>query len=290
MACFMVLGGAQVLLQRSLDTRRVTEATVHPSVPSFPAALAQAGFRRRPAADLQWIRICSYAGDAAFDATGRPALEPLIRLTIALDPTFRPAYELGGLMLSADRHQPERSVPILLEGESHFPESWNLPFMAGALQLFLLGDTQAAASTWLRAAQKPGAPTYLQQLAVSTLATGGDCPRTLELVRGLIMDSQGPLRTSLMAREQHLRLECALQNMEGAVERYSETRGSPPASLDALVQAGLLPAIPEHPYQGHFSLRPDGSVDSGVAVRRLRLRGRADELLRSPKEAPHGQP
>jgi hypothetical protein len=51
-----------------------------------------------------------------------------------------------------------------------------------------------------------------------------------------------------------------VRRIELARDRFRETKGVQPASLDALIRSGFLSPPPSDPYGGQFYLEPDGRV------------------------------
>ena len=62
-------------------------------------------------------------------------------------------------------------------------------------------------------------------------------------------------------------MERDLRAIEDAAQRYREIKGVPPASMRALVAAGLLSGIPREPHGGDYVLEGDGRARSTAADR-----------------------
>jgi hypothetical protein len=75
------------------------------------------------------------------------------------------------------------------------------------------------------------------------------------------------------ARLTDIQMERDLRAIEAAVRRYRGRTGALPPSLEALVAAGDLPAIPREPHGGQYRIAPNGTVWS-TAGSRLRITGR----------------
>ena len=131
---------AQVGLQRVLDAGLQLKPAEHMRVPSLAVALAQGFMRRRAAADIQWIRATSYAGDARFNRDGHRALPALLRLVVTLDPSMSTAYYLGGVLLASHPGTADAATELWRLGEARFRDRWVFPMMIGACALFDRGE------------------------------------------------------------------------------------------------------------------------------------------------------
>jgi hypothetical protein len=261
----------QVWVSTSLDSQAGHAELQHPQVPTAPVAWMYGGLRRRSAADLQWVRAANYAGNNTFEQEGRPALGTLVRLVIALDPSQEAFYRVGGLLLASERNAAPEAVQLLDECAQRFPDLVACPFFSGILRLTQMRDPKGAAASWRVALERPGAPAYLRGLLDRLEVKGGRCVAAVFALRQLIEATPARARGALLAREQPLRLECALQQLEAAVGTYRERHGAPPPSLTALVEDGELPALPADPYGVGYVLQPDGTVRSKTGLPRLEL-------------------
>ncbi|MBI5494094.1 MAG: hypothetical protein HY904_03650 [Deltaproteobacteria bacterium] len=245
---------------------------MHPNVPSYPVALFHGLLRGRAAADIQWLRFASYAGDNRHQAV-RPALQPLLRLVLDLDSGFADAWWVGALILSTEKGGEREAAAVAHEAGSHFPNQWRFPFLEGALQLTALFNTTAAAAAWERASALPDAPPYLAQAAGRLRSRDEACliaQRTAEQILDMSPPGQG--QAALAARVRDLKVECTLRNVEAAVASYRQREGRLPATLDEVVAAGLLGGVPRAAGQP-VVLAGDGSVNLAAPVPRIHLRG-----------------
>jgi hypothetical protein len=262
---------AQALAQYHLDQDQPPEVLEPPSIPTLPVALAQGFLRRRAAADVQWVRVASYAGDHRFAGAGHPGLSELVGLVVALDPDFREAYLWGALALSDTPQSALSANGLFAQAEARFPDDWIFPFLMGANSYFVLGDAHAAASAWRRAAPKGGAPDFLLSLAARAEASGGDCEAVLAMAAQLAQSSSSAFARSFEERARHLSWECAFQRVEAAVRMYRSKYGKPPASVAELVASGVLTDAPRDPWGGQFGIGRTGAVVSTTSLPRIKL-------------------
>lgn len=271
-----LLGAVQVVAALGLDTQAVAAAPTHPTVPAFSQALALGLGRPRLAADLVWIRVTNYAGDATFELEGRRSMLPLLQLLEELDPEYEPPYYFGGLILATERVAPEQCVNRFLLGEKRFPTQWRYPYLAAAMQMFLLADFGAASASFQRASQLEGAPAIAGQLAKTSRRLLASCDQAQALLERLATMAGGAMGNTLNERARHFQLECLTQDVERATQKWMAAhQGVAPQGIRPLVEAGLLPGHPRHPYGGVFFIRPDGSVESSIPMARLPVGDRA---------------
>jgi tetratricopeptide (TPR) repeat protein len=146
------------------------------------------------AADLYWIRAIQYYGDTRLRVNreaSEPAkntsaaaqndfdlLYPLLDVTTTLDPQFNIAYRFGAIFL-AEPHpggpgRPDLAIALLEKGLRERPDKWEYMQDIGFVHYWWGQDYEAAARWFDKASKVPGAPWFLQSLAATTLAQGGD--------------------------------------------------------------------------------------------------------------------
>ncbi|HET6344049.1 MAG TPA: hypothetical protein VFH51_03910, partial [Myxococcota bacterium] len=130
-----------------------------------------------------------------------------------------------------------------------------------------------AARALAAAAALPDAPPFVGPLAARMAATAGEPEAGLQMVESLMQGMRDPaLLETYGERRRLLLLEVHLKHLQRAVDRYREAHGAPPATLAALVGAGLLRAVPEDPLGGTYGLDAAGHVTTVHEAQRLRLR------------------
>ena len=275
----LLAGVLQAVLSSRLDHLAQAPGLSAPQVPSLPTALLYGLMRHRLAADVQFARAASHAGDATF-SSGRPALAPLLNLAVNLDPAFEDAYRLGAMLLASEPGGARGAVELLHGGAAAFPSSSNFPFLEGCIQLVSLSDPDAAARAWTHALARPGAPPYLEGLVKRMKGRSGRCVVAVLAAKELQRSTPRTAQNNLAARELHLRVECGLLELEDAVQAYRAEHGKPPFRLEDLLGPGGLPRMPLEPLGGVWILDADGSVRSSSGLPRISI-GRT-----SPTEAP----
>jgi tetratricopeptide (TPR) repeat protein len=216
------------------------------------AALSYQGI----AADLYWIRALQHFGNERLKPPGHARnyslLYPLLDLTTTLDPYFSIAYRFGAIFLGeaypGGPGRPDLAIALLEKGIAAQPEKWQYVQDLGFVYYWHLRDFKAAAATFQRAADMPGAPSWLRPLAAVTLAEGGQRSASRALWQQLAQSDEEWLRTSAALRLAQLD---AMDIME-AWRRYRRDRG-------------VTPPLPNDPSGTPFVIDP---ATSDIAVSR----------------------
>jgi tetratricopeptide (TPR) repeat protein len=221
------------------------------------------------AADLYWIRTLQHFGGdrLARDRSARyELLYPLLDLTTSLDPQFHVAYRFGAIFLSepppGGPGRPDLAISLLRKGLRASPRAWELMQDIGFVYYWDLGDFKNAAAWFQRAAQVRGAPDWLEALAATTLASGGDRVSSRFLWQQILASAQ----EDWMKREAERRLAQLLamdqvEWLEARVRAYAARRPDSPLTWEHLVRAGVLREAPRDPADTPYQLDPQsGSV------------------------------
>jgi hypothetical protein len=207
------------------------------ALPGFEAILA----------DIYWLRTVQYYGhQRVFEEQPRfELLEPLVRITIELDPHFEMPYRYGATFLA--EHYPrgadnaEAAVDILRRGTESNPNAWLIWQYRGLFQAFFLGDGKGAARVLRGAARRPGAPPWLEHLAALALRRAGDRAGARAIWQSIYDHAEEEeIRDNAathLARYDTLDVVDALNDI---VERFRETAGRNPGGWEELRTAGLL--------------------------------------------------
>jgi tetratricopeptide (TPR) repeat protein len=224
------------------------------------------------AADVYWIRALQHYGGERL--AGRTAaakyelLHPLLDLTTTLDPYFTIAYRFGAIFLGEPYPngpgRPDQAVALLRKGIAVQPAKWQYYHDIGFVYYWTVGDMQAAAEWFRRAAAQPGAPNWLQPLAASILLERGDRASARFLLQQILLSEQEWLRR--MAARGLLQVDAldAIDQLQAIVARHPPGAGEP-HSWEGLVRRGLLRGVPVDPTGVPFRIDP---ATGGVTVSR----------------------
>jgi hypothetical protein len=281
----VLLGGASGL-QAVRERRYPTPAEAEEEglyIRSGTMARRIAGAYSSVAADLYWVRAIQHYGAAKLrlEASSRLAPEPppmiaaprdeyrllypLLDLTTALDPRFNIAYRFGAVFLAepypSGPGRPDLAIALLEKGLRERPDKWEYMEDIGFVHYWYDHDYRAAAEWFRKASEVPGAPWWLQSLAATTLAQGGDRQSSKLMWEAIRQSAEIPwLRQDAERRLLQLRVLDEIDALQGAVDAYARRTGQPPADWGALIRAGILRGVPVEPTGTPYELGPDGRV------------------------------
>lgn len=146
-------------------------------------------------ADAYWINTTLYFGEKfqqqrrageQFDVSRLDLLKPMLELVTELDPRHVAAYRFGGFFLMYDN--PAEAINFIQQGIRNNPNEWRL-YQDLGFDLWRLGQFRQAAEAYSRGAQLPGAPAWMQPMAATMLAKGGDRETARQLFQRLYEES-----------------------------------------------------------------------------------------------------
>lgn len=201
-------------------------------------------------ADWYWLKLVQYVGTPDAIRQGLPQLFQLADVITDLDPEYGYAYQVAGIVLSANQRFDESNA-ILAKGMEHVPDRWQLPFYAGYNRWYETEDLSSGAELVLRAAKSPGSPAYLSSLAAKLYSSAGQVETAIGMVESILaQDPPEQVREDMLARRTELLVERDLQFLEKAIALYEQRYGSLPLSL-ALLEGSVIRQLP---------LTPDGTA------------------------------
>lgn len=214
------------------------------------------------AADVYWIRaIQHYGGDRLGLSGARTRYEllyPLLDITTTLDPHFNIAYRFGAIFLSepypGGSGRPDLAIALLKKGIATRPTKWEYYHDIGFTHYWSLGDHQAAAEWFRRAAAQPNAPEWLLPIAASMLAEGKDRASARYIWTQLLHAEDDWVRK----RAQRALVQLlAMDEMEKLAKTIASKPPPPGAySWMALARAGVLPGMPTDPTGTPYDIHP----------------------------------
>ena len=221
------------------------------------------------AADLYWLRTVQYFGGKRLDVTTKnyDLLEPLLNITVELDPNFKIVYSYGATFLSEPfpkgAGRPDKGIEIIDKGIAAHPDYWRFYLDKGFIYFWSLKDYEKAAAVFLEGSKIEGAPYWLVAMAGRTLAKGGhrDTARRLWqlLYENAETEQQRENATTHLLQLDALDDIDALRRVVGA---FHERNSRYPSDWRELVAAGYLRRIPVDPTGVGYVLDPEtGDVD-----------------------------
>ena len=131
-------------------------------------------------ADVYWIRTVVYFGEnfeqqkqtnEVFDVSRLRLLKPLLALVTDLDPHHIAAYRFGGFFLQYENT--DEAIGFIERGLRNNPGEWRLYQDLGFIY-WRRRNFQEAANAYSRGGSLSGAPSWMQPMAATMLAKGGD--------------------------------------------------------------------------------------------------------------------
>lgn len=246
---------------------------------------------RNALADLLWFRTISYFGAHYRSDHTYPWLAAMCDLVTDLDPRAVHVYRFAGVILPWEANQVDAGIALLKKGLREFPDDWMLHYHLGFHYYFFKNDIDAALAALRDAIALPGAHPSLARLAAVLAQRQYGPETTLAFLQELsdTVDSK-EVRGVVAEHMREARLAADLDHLQTAVETYRQRSGALPRSLPALVEAGLLPAVPRDPFGGVYELDPatgavrssSGRVPSALHDSRTRERALRGESVREP--------
>jgi hypothetical protein len=239
-----------------------------------PAAVHRlAGAFTPLAADLYWIRAVQYYGGIKHRtspakvaltapppppaALARPdddysQLYALLDITTTLDPRFNIAYRFGAIFLAeaypSGAGRPDLAIALLEKGLRARPDKWEYMEDIAFVHYWYEHDYLGASEWFEKAAAVQGAPWWLQSMAATTRARGGDRASS-RLMWETIRDTTDIdwLRDDAERKLAQLRALDDIDALQKIVDAEQARTGEAPAGWETLVRAHRLPGMPLDP-------------------------------------------
>lgn len=288
------------VLREAAMARRPSQVDAILDAPAFPATAARLlalGFTS-VAADLHFLQAIQLYGDRSFTRGTElerqrrgQALHRLLEYATDLDPQFVYAYIFGALTVPVGRmdggmHNLDETIALLEKGRDHAGPDWRIPFYLAYQHSAFTGDFGKAAAAMQDAASRPGCPDYVPLLATRLAAQGGELETALVFARAMYDQATTDThREEMLERIRLLEMEQDLRFLEEGARLFHARFGEYPRTVDELVMARVISAVPEDPHGGEYVIDPEtGEVRSTMAFR-LRLAEMSLEELEAAKAA-----
>ncbi len=260
-ALLLTVVAVQSRIDESFGQYRSTEEILYIDNPRVLKKLL-VGFEN-VTADLYWLRTVQYFGGKRRDANNKnyDLLEPLLRITVTLDPRFKIAYTYGATFLSEPFPQgagmPSKGIALIDDGIRQHPGHWRFYLDKGFIYYWYLRDFDKAAEILLEGAKLEGAPFWMKTAAGRTLVEGGNRQTARGLWQVLHDTAETPQQRDNAAI--HLRQLDALDQLDTlrrAAALFLERTGRFPQTWAELISSGLLRAMPIDPTGAPYVLDP----------------------------------
>ena len=217
------------------------------------------------ASDLLFIKAMVFEG-STYDRKAVPRVKPeewqwfdkVLTSSTDLDPYFFDPYFLANAHMTWEAGMIRETNVLLEKGTRYRDWDWMLPFFAGFNSFFFLHENAKAAEYLMTAAQRPGPSARLVSLASKLAYKENKTENAILFLETILKKTEDErLKEKYETRVRALRTRLLL---ERAVSAYKEKFRRFPASPERLIEAGIIKEIPQDPYGGEFSIRPDGQI------------------------------
>ena len=222
--------------------------------------------------DMLWLRLIQVIGNKRNSADEYEWMYHALDVLTTLDPQYAYTYYAGGIILGDLANRPDLSIRLLEKGVKANPEVWNIPFLLGYNYYFLLNDPAKGAEYIMQAASRPDGPSYLPGLATRMAAEAGSPDTAAAFLEARLRETQDEETRKVLAnRMKEVIIERDLRILENAVEAYQMQHRTLPVRLTDLVVTGIIPILPQEPFEGEYRLDiKTGAVSSSTHPERLR--------------------
>jgi tetratricopeptide (TPR) repeat protein len=181
----------------------------------------------------------------------------MIHGAVQLDPYNMDAYYFAQAILVWDVGKVSIADDLLDYGMRFRNWDWYLPFFAGFNHAFFLKDYNAAAKYYQRAGELSGSNLF-KSLAGRYMQKAGQTDMAILFLSAMANGEKNPaIRQSYQTRIAAFR---EVRRIEIARDKFRETTGRLPDTIDVIIRDGYLSPLPADPYGGKFFLEPNGKV------------------------------
>jgi tetratricopeptide (TPR) repeat protein len=186
-----------------------------------------------------------------------PAMSRMIHGAVQLDPYNMDAYYFAQAILVWDVGKVGIANDLLDYGMRYRTWDWYLPFFAGFNHAYFMKDYAGAAKYYQRAGELSGSNLF-KNLAGRYMQEAGQTEMAIVFLTAMEKGEKNPaIRQSYQTR---IAAFSEVRRIEIARDKYRQTTGRLPASIDVIINDGYLSPPPVDPYGGKFYLEPDCKV------------------------------
>lgn len=215
-------------------------------------------------ADVYWTRAVQYYGTRV--GTPKPdwsLLWPLLDVTSTLDPHLMVAYRFGAIFLSETGEggagRTDLAVELVKRGIAANPSEWRLYTDLGFLYYWRLRDYSHAATAYFEGSKNPNAPLWVKLMAARIADKGGSLDTSRMIWSELYESTKDPhIRKYAEQQLRGLKAQEDEMQLDGLAERYRQRFGRYPASMQEVLDAGMIAGIPVDPAGFAYRMGPGG--------------------------------
>jgi tetratricopeptide (TPR) repeat protein len=178
-----------------------------------------------------------------------------LKQSLALDPYFQQTYLIIQGMLPWKAHMVDQAIELIDISRKHRPWDWRPGHYMGFDYYYFKNNFAKASEVLLDAAKIKGAPVLLAVLGARFAVRGQRTGAAILMLRRMLKDEKLP-EPDRLDLEQRLAALNGVFSLEQAIEKYKSQTSNYPANLEALVQKGIIGAVPKNPYGVNYYYDP----------------------------------
>ena len=252
MCAFAVFLGAVAAQRQANDARAADQGEEILFLPNQKLLNHFTGGMNNIVADLLWLRCIQYIATESKGDRNFTWLNQMLNTVVQLDPYFGDAYRYGGMFLAALKSDDDAGIALLEQGVIANPRNFQLPYellrelaQRKLVEIEVRGITEKLNEAVIAFNQKTGRfPNSLEELAGARIIP---VPMNDPLGGRFLLGEDGVIRNTTLLDETK---KSRLKVLDNLIKSYKNKEGSPPPSLDALVEKGLIQDLPTSPYPG----------------------------------------
>ncbi len=224
-------------------------------------------------ADILWLRTLQVLGKHANTAKEYDWLYHALDVITTLDPQYDFIYKVAGITMTELANQPELSNKLLEKGLAAVPDKWGIPYLMAYNYYFYIGDVEKAAYYARIAAQVPGGPPWLMNMATQMSAHAGRPEFALNFLLSMHQQTEDPrIKESLENHIKEVIIERDIQSLETVVAQFHQREHRYPKQVGELHAKRYLTALPQEPFGGSYLIEEDtGRITSSTHPIRLKM-------------------
>ena len=218
--------------------------------------------------DILWIKALAYFGGHAVTDQDYTWLGHILDIVTSLDPLFSYPYEFGGIILTTEVGDVEKSNSLLKKGMENVPKSneryWYYPFFIAFNHMYYKNDYKTAAHYLEIASKFPQSPSYLPLLVSRLYSNANSLDVAITFLSEMIKSSQKPeLKEKLKQRLNEIINQSNIQFLETAKNNFFLEFYRYPHGIGELFTNGLIFFIPADPRGGTYYIsKENGSIEN----------------------------
>lgn len=227
--------------------------------------------------NIFWFTTINYFGKHYAGDRDYRWLFNMCDLVTELDANKEFVYEFCGTLLSWEAKDATLSNEILNKAIKHHPKSWRYYYLRGFNFWYFLENIEAARHDFETASKLDGAPHFITTITSRLIASSDDVDTAVSFLQDALQRTKDPTAQKALKRKlKQAMLSHNKNRLAALAEEYEKAKGNKLTSLEQLVEAGYLKAIPGDGFGGTFKLESaTGEIVSSSGKKGLEFQGKS---------------